>query len=550
MTEAVLACGFLPDQLREALGEGEHAGVALTYVVEPDRRGTAGAIRFAAESLGDRLDDRFLALNGDVLTDLDLTALLRAHEERGARATIGLYPVEDSSAYGLVECDADGRRARLHREDRRGGAGGDQRGRLRAGALGARPDPGRARSSRSSARSSRGSSATGLCALPSRWVLDGHRHPGAISAGDLGHPRGEGGDGRAPDRAGALRRRRLRGRATRRGSARGRWSRPGCAVGRRGDGRCARCCSPAARSARGRRVSGSILGAGADGRRPAREVLDAMVAENERVARRVDDRRRPRHPRPTSRRALADRIGAARGGALGGLFVCGMGGSAIGGDLAAAALGDRLTGPMADRPRLRAAELGDAGVDGALLELLGRDRGDARLLRGRRGARRQPPGRQHRRPAGRPGPRRPACRWSACRGSSSRAPRSPTWSSSPPRPPALAGVAPRVHTEIDAAAAFLTEQAETLAAAGARDRRADRRRRAGHLRLRPDRAGGAPLEDAGQRERQAPGLVGRAAGGRPQRAARLVGRGGRRASGGDLPRGPRPAPAGRRAASS
>jgi mannose-1-phosphate guanylyltransferase len=108
VTEAVLACGFLPDRLREALGDGEHEGVTLTYVVEPDRRGTAGAIRFAAEALGERLEDRFLALNGDVLTDLDLTALLGAHEERGAAATIGLYGVEDSSVYGLVDCDAAG----------------------------------------------------------------------------------------------------------------------------------------------------------------------------------------------------------------------------------------------------------------------------------------------------------------------------------------------------------------------------------------------------------------------------------------------------------
>src|SRR6201992_2061438 len=108
VTEAVLACGFLPDQLREALGDGEHAGVPLTYVVDPDRGGPAGAIRFAAESLGDRLEDRFLALNGDVLTDLDLTTLLRTHEEHGGPATIGLYPVEDSSVYGLVECDAEG----------------------------------------------------------------------------------------------------------------------------------------------------------------------------------------------------------------------------------------------------------------------------------------------------------------------------------------------------------------------------------------------------------------------------------------------------------
>src|SRR6201996_9503216 len=108
VTEAVLACGFLPDQLREALGEGEHGGVKLTYVTEPEPLGTAGAIRFAAEALGDRLDDRFLALNGDVLTDLDLSALVAAHAARGDSATIALHPVDDSSAYGLVRCDEDG----------------------------------------------------------------------------------------------------------------------------------------------------------------------------------------------------------------------------------------------------------------------------------------------------------------------------------------------------------------------------------------------------------------------------------------------------------
>jgi mannose-1-phosphate guanylyltransferase len=107
--EVVLACGFLPDVLREALaGEEERAGVSISYVVEPERRGTAGAIRFAADELGDRLEDRFLALNGDVLTDLDLTALMRAHADSGARATIALHPVEDSSAYGLVSTDPSG----------------------------------------------------------------------------------------------------------------------------------------------------------------------------------------------------------------------------------------------------------------------------------------------------------------------------------------------------------------------------------------------------------------------------------------------------------
>jgi mannose-1-phosphate guanylyltransferase len=101
--EVILACGFLPDVLREALAEEEErAGAEIRYVAEPEPLGTAGGIRHAADQLGDRLGDRFLALNGDVLTDLDVGALLRAHEERSARATIGLYPVEDASAYGLV----------------------------------------------------------------------------------------------------------------------------------------------------------------------------------------------------------------------------------------------------------------------------------------------------------------------------------------------------------------------------------------------------------------------------------------------------------------
>jgi mannose-1-phosphate guanylyltransferase len=106
--EVVFACGFLPDVLREALGDYEHAGVRLDYVIEPERRGTAGAIRFAADELGERLGPRFLALNGDVLCDLDLSALLAAHARSGAEATLALRQVADSSAYGLVSTDQGG----------------------------------------------------------------------------------------------------------------------------------------------------------------------------------------------------------------------------------------------------------------------------------------------------------------------------------------------------------------------------------------------------------------------------------------------------------
>jgi mannose-1-phosphate guanylyltransferase len=76
----------------------------LRYVEEPDPRGTAGALKFA-ESL---LEDRFFMLNGDVLTDIDLTAQLRQHEATGAKGTLALVPVEDPSAYGLVRTAEDG----------------------------------------------------------------------------------------------------------------------------------------------------------------------------------------------------------------------------------------------------------------------------------------------------------------------------------------------------------------------------------------------------------------------------------------------------------
>jgi mannose-1-phosphate guanylyltransferase len=109
VSEVVLACGFMPDVLREALvGEEERAGVKIRYVVEHEPLGTAGAIRFAADELGDELGERFFALNGDVLTDLDLSALREAHGAGSRAATIGLHPVQDSAAFGLVELGDDG----------------------------------------------------------------------------------------------------------------------------------------------------------------------------------------------------------------------------------------------------------------------------------------------------------------------------------------------------------------------------------------------------------------------------------------------------------
>lgn len=101
--DVIISCGFLADGMREALAALE-PGVEIRYAEEPDRRGTAGAIRFAEEMLA----DRFLVLNGDILCDLDLTALIEQHGATGARATIALYPVADPTGYGLIHRHADG----------------------------------------------------------------------------------------------------------------------------------------------------------------------------------------------------------------------------------------------------------------------------------------------------------------------------------------------------------------------------------------------------------------------------------------------------------
>jgi mannose-1-phosphate guanylyltransferase len=103
--ELVMSCGFLADGVREVMGEGEGGPVRIRYVTEPEPLGTAGAVKFAE----DLLEDRFAVLNGDVLTDLDLSRLWEFHEQREARATIGLIEVEDPSAYGLVLTDDEGR---------------------------------------------------------------------------------------------------------------------------------------------------------------------------------------------------------------------------------------------------------------------------------------------------------------------------------------------------------------------------------------------------------------------------------------------------------
>jgi mannose-1-phosphate guanylyltransferase len=101
--DVIISCGFLAEGMRAVLASLE-PDAEIRYAEEPDPRGTAGAIRFAE----DMLADRFLVLNGDILCDLDLTALIEQHGSTGARATIALYPVADPTGYGLIHRHEDG----------------------------------------------------------------------------------------------------------------------------------------------------------------------------------------------------------------------------------------------------------------------------------------------------------------------------------------------------------------------------------------------------------------------------------------------------------
>lgn len=105
--DVTLALGFRPEPFLEAFPDGTCAGATLRYAVEPAPLDTAGAIRFAADAAG--IDSTFVVANGDVLTDLDVAALVGFHSNRRAEATIHVIGVTDPSAFGVVAVDPDGR---------------------------------------------------------------------------------------------------------------------------------------------------------------------------------------------------------------------------------------------------------------------------------------------------------------------------------------------------------------------------------------------------------------------------------------------------------
>src|SRR5450631_3961217 len=104
ITQVVVTLAYLGAEIRNRLGDGAELDMEIEYVVEDRPLGTAGSVRNAAHLL----DDTFLVISGDALTDIDLTAVMRAHAERGSHATIVLHSVPNPLEYGVVVTDDEG----------------------------------------------------------------------------------------------------------------------------------------------------------------------------------------------------------------------------------------------------------------------------------------------------------------------------------------------------------------------------------------------------------------------------------------------------------
>ncbi len=102
--EVILSLNYQPRRIEEIFGEGVGTGVRIRYVVEPAPLGTGGAIRYAAQGTTDTI----VVFNGDVMTSVDVKAVVEHHRQSQARATIVLTPVDNPTAYGLVDTNADG----------------------------------------------------------------------------------------------------------------------------------------------------------------------------------------------------------------------------------------------------------------------------------------------------------------------------------------------------------------------------------------------------------------------------------------------------------
>jgi NDP-sugar pyrophosphorylase family protein len=105
VSEIVFSVAYRPERVQAVFGDGGAFGKRIVYAVEESPLGTGGAVKNAAPYL----DDLTIVFNGDILTDVDLPAVVAEHRRSGARATLVLTPVANPAAFGLVETDETGR---------------------------------------------------------------------------------------------------------------------------------------------------------------------------------------------------------------------------------------------------------------------------------------------------------------------------------------------------------------------------------------------------------------------------------------------------------
>lgn len=112
--EVIVPVGYKRDVMEEYL-ESNPPGRRITLVDEPEPLGTGGAVK----AVEDRIDGRFLVINGDVITSLDVASFVRFHKSKGGIASISLWPVDDPSPFGVAQLDQESRITRFQEKPKR-----------------------------------------------------------------------------------------------------------------------------------------------------------------------------------------------------------------------------------------------------------------------------------------------------------------------------------------------------------------------------------------------------------------------------------------------
>jgi len=101
--DIILSVGYKADKIKEYFGDGSKLGVNISYCIEDEPLGTGGAIKKAAENIR----ETFIAINGDNLSDANWTELINSHRQNNAKITLGLFPVEDVTQFGIARLEED-----------------------------------------------------------------------------------------------------------------------------------------------------------------------------------------------------------------------------------------------------------------------------------------------------------------------------------------------------------------------------------------------------------------------------------------------------------